>query len=112
MYGHLETISCRDCGWIQHSTVYPGDELAVIGDATSYARVRIDWLADIPLHKQIAAARRMFARLAERPASELLNDARRSNSLELGTYSLSLAIELQIQGKANGVRLSFGEIIE
>ena len=105
MYGHLETISCRDCGWSQHSTVYPEDEFALIGDAPSYVRVRINWVTDIPLQSQIAAARRMFAELAERPTSELLNDARRSASLDLGTFCLSLAIELQERGKANGVRI-------
>jgi len=110
--GDLETITCRDCDWSQQSTVYPQEAVGVIEVPPSNVTVRIDWAPDISLRDQVAAARQTFGELADRPTSELLGQARSAESLEIGTFAMSLAIELQERGKANGLRLSFAGIVE
>jgi hypothetical protein len=92
--------------------VYLGELNGLFDDAPMTVVVQIDWAMDAPLAEQVAAARRTFAQLAERPASELLEKARRSESLELGVFPRSLAIELQERGKARGLRLSFVDVVE
>ena len=110
--GHLETITCRDCGWSQQSTVYPQEAVGLIEDSPSDVTVRIDWASDMSLRDQVVAAKQTFGELADRPTSELLGQARNAESLEIGTFPKSLAIELQERGKAHGLQLSFVDVVE
>ena len=108
LYGDFETIACQACGWSQQSTVYQGEAVELINGSTEVVTVRIEWKADVPIHDQVLTARRVFQVLALRPIGVLLEDAKTSKSLDLGSYQLSQAIEIKERGQSNGLQITFG----
>lgn len=103
MRGHLETVRCDHCGWMESGTVYPSEEVSLIGDSQELVEVQIKWSCQSATSSEIVKARQMFRELADIPLSEVLRRAKDSQTYSIGEYSKPIAIELQERAKANGI---------
>ena len=108
--GHLERIHCEHCGWTESSTVYPGNEVSLIGESPQLVTVQIEWSGPAVMSGEIVRAREALPELRSIPLSELLKRAKQSKIYTLGTYSMPQAIDLQQYAKENGVTLSFTKV--
>ena len=105
--GHLEVIRCNHCDWAQHSTVYPVEDLELIGDASQMVLAQIEWSENVAKSNEIAQARQLFGVLANIPTSALLRSAKLSPRYSLGTYPIGAAITLQNEAKSKGIVITF-----
>jgi len=92
--GHLKEIRCDVCGWTQTLMVYPEEDVSLIDKSSAVVNVRIEWANNEARPDEVMLARRTFKAPAEKPLRELLEQAKKSATYDLGMHLLPLAIHL------------------
>lgn len=110
--GLLERVSCDCCGWSELATVYPGDEVGLIGDAPE-EKVAVYILlpsqgADV---NQIMEARRQFEQLKNRPIAELVEIAKTDRKVLIGIYPRSEAMEMLERSNKRDIQLVLNGVL-